>query len=328
MRNTSIDALKGFGILCVVLGHALQFSFSEFDNNVFFKIIYSFHMPLFFFLSGYVAYETKIYNKCNFSYCIKNKFIHLVIPFLSWYFIVKYILHGEFMDQDLIKYSTTLVYSPDVSLWFLWILFLVFIAVYSYFKIQIMDVRKKIFISLLILSLIILFRNQKSIQLLIYYIPFFMIGYLVSKYWNILEKIFTSSKVFFISIILYALLLIVWKRMPENHHFLEILTVYSIKYITASIAIILLFSVSDKLSKINILSLVGYYSLDIYIIHFSLFFLTRSFFDIFHLETSGSYLYILFCFFTIPLTSIFISKNIISKNSYSAFIFLGKQHKA
>lgn len=49
-RLNFIDIAKGIGIILVVLGHSLAY---ECHNRLFF-MIYSFHMPLFFFLSGFV----------------------------------------------------------------------------------------------------------------------------------------------------------------------------------------------------------------------------------------------------------------------------------
>lgn len=56
-RNETIDVLKGILILTVILGHALLGSL---DDNVFRYIIYSFHMPLFIFISGYLINMRKI----------------------------------------------------------------------------------------------------------------------------------------------------------------------------------------------------------------------------------------------------------------------------
>lgn len=56
-RNTTIDILKGIAIILVVYGHVIQRSMSPYEIdahlNPVFKLIYTFHMPLFFFLSGY-----------------------------------------------------------------------------------------------------------------------------------------------------------------------------------------------------------------------------------------------------------------------------------
>ena len=49
-----VDAARGIGMMLVVLGHAI--SDTTMDNPLLsrlFYFIYSFHMPLFFFISGY-----------------------------------------------------------------------------------------------------------------------------------------------------------------------------------------------------------------------------------------------------------------------------------
>lgn len=57
MRNNTIDIAKGFLIICVILGHLLLDTLNE---NVVRYVIYSFHMPLFMFLSGYLI----TYQRC------------------------------------------------------------------------------------------------------------------------------------------------------------------------------------------------------------------------------------------------------------------------
>ena len=46
-RFLYIDNLKGFAILLVFLGHCIQFRMPGYDDNMAFRFIYSFHMPLF-----------------------------------------------------------------------------------------------------------------------------------------------------------------------------------------------------------------------------------------------------------------------------------------
>lgn len=57
-RNVDIDIGKGIAIILVVVGHIIQHgSHNNFDylEHDLFKVIYSFHMPLFIFLSGFVS---------------------------------------------------------------------------------------------------------------------------------------------------------------------------------------------------------------------------------------------------------------------------------
>lgn len=54
-RIQYLDRIKGFTILLVVIAHVYIFSYGMTDTLVF-KTIASFHMHLFMFVSGYVAY--------------------------------------------------------------------------------------------------------------------------------------------------------------------------------------------------------------------------------------------------------------------------------
>ena len=74
-----VDNLRGFLIILVVLGHCIQHLDIDFDHNIVFRYIYSFHMPLFMFISGFVSYKRE-YHWTS----IKRRFIQLVIPFIAW----------------------------------------------------------------------------------------------------------------------------------------------------------------------------------------------------------------------------------------------------
>ena len=59
------DSLKGVLILLVILGHAIQRVLVDecFSNHIW-NIIYSFHMPAFMAISGYLTYgKEKVWNK-------------------------------------------------------------------------------------------------------------------------------------------------------------------------------------------------------------------------------------------------------------------------
>ena len=54
-----LDSLKGLLILIVVIGHAIQYCLLEgaCENNYWWNLIYSFHMPAFMAASGFVNYR-------------------------------------------------------------------------------------------------------------------------------------------------------------------------------------------------------------------------------------------------------------------------------
>ncbi|WP_367400205.1 acyltransferase family protein [Segatella copri] len=58
-RLVWIDSLKGWLMLLVVMGHAIQYCMNagECESNYWWNLIYSFHMPAFMALSGFVNYR-------------------------------------------------------------------------------------------------------------------------------------------------------------------------------------------------------------------------------------------------------------------------------
>lgn len=76
-RNHCIDVLKGIGICLVVFAHIYVNPGTEIV-----AIIYSFHMPLFFFISG-VLYR----KKDDFKEFIWTKIKRIVVPYFLWAFL-------------------------------------------------------------------------------------------------------------------------------------------------------------------------------------------------------------------------------------------------
>lgn len=90
MRNNWVDWAKAIGILLVVMGH------SSYDNPAFEKVIYFIHMPLFFFISGYLfklgdsnrVFLTKIWGGLCIPYILYNLIFalyHLVYTVYQYY---------------------------------------------------------------------------------------------------------------------------------------------------------------------------------------------------------------------------------------------------
>lgn len=128
-RDEFLDIAKGLAIILVVLGHVLQGSAANFDDLLGFKIIYSFHMPLFIFLSGAVAaiaFDPMLINagvartfKDAYSR-IKKALIRLMIPFLTWCLLNQLIYH----QADSVIDALVLAFRrPDTALWFLLAIF-------------------------------------------------------------------------------------------------------------------------------------------------------------------------------------------------------------
>lgn len=125
-RNSTVDIAKGVGIVLVIIGHLNHF-FSYEDMTLI--MIYSFHMPLFIILSGYVFNfhsELSINEYCykRFGQIIRPYFIFAIIT-LSYDIIrnggavrgdeIFGIFIGNGIDNHL---------SFNIALWFLPMLFL------------------------------------------------------------------------------------------------------------------------------------------------------------------------------------------------------------
>lgn len=74
-RLQYLDSIKGFAIFLMVLAHAIAWQFEDYrevvwlqenmTNNVLnagfiWQFIYSFHMPLFFMVSGFLLYKPEV----------------------------------------------------------------------------------------------------------------------------------------------------------------------------------------------------------------------------------------------------------------------------
>ena len=89
-RIEYIDAIKGFAAICVIIGHVCDgYLQSGLFGNVgflfvLFKLIYSFHMALFFILSGFLMEHTyrKIIDGLSFPQFIGRRLKSLYAPYL------------------------------------------------------------------------------------------------------------------------------------------------------------------------------------------------------------------------------------------------------
>lgn len=89
MRYDWIDSLKGMVIVLVVIGHLSTIP----SGLIFSKLnqyIYSFHMPLFFFISGYL-FNFEKYANVEKTYLMKRSF-SLIIPYF-FFSIIAYIFY-------------------------------------------------------------------------------------------------------------------------------------------------------------------------------------------------------------------------------------------
>ena len=193
-----IKIITGITIILVVIGHLASRGQEDIDFYIKIKsIIYKFHMPLFLFLSGYIAYYTypQIKSINDYSYYVKKKIIRLFPAYLIMsliFFAGKYAL-GK--NTELTEGILNILFYPANSngsfLWYIYVLFLFNLSM------PIIDylVKNKFIIFFTISVLIssfIKFPELLSLNFYFWYLPFFILGcYLSTKretYMPILKK--------------------------------------------------------------------------------------------------------------------------------------------
>ena len=115
MRLKNIDLFKGLLIFLVIIGHLLQ---GKMDEAIWRTIIYSFHMPLFIGISGFLFNVDKLVG-INLIALIKKYLFRIIIPWtiaIVFYFSVSLIQnHNSNILIGLIKAFI----NPYYHLWFI-----------------------------------------------------------------------------------------------------------------------------------------------------------------------------------------------------------------
>lgn len=260
--------IRVLGVLLVVLGHSVNI-YTDFWN-VFTserssllllnlgKYIYSFHMPLFFFMSGGVfsyCYFEK--NKNKIQSVLFEKAKKLLVPFL--FIGIFYMLPIRYFIglDEIFKISVLnfLIGIKTGHLWFLWALFNIFILMFILLK---YDYRKMI-LPVYILNIISLkSSNYFMVSSTLKYFLWFYIGfifYLEKKF--IYEKIKDQKSKISLLIKIIIIILLITLTMIKYETFLNSdslgkLVRYNLKNLIAFLLIIKCYLIFDIFSeKIN-----------------------------------------------------------------------------
>lgn len=261
-RINYIDRMKGFVILVVVMAHVLLFSL-DMENSLMFRFCASFEMPLFMFLSGYVAYISSKTSKEVISKKLKRRFFSYLFPAFSLSYILA-LYHWLILDGHI-----NFFYTLTNGLWYLKVL-----AIFVCLQAIIVNC-KKTYMEFIVFFLAecIFFVGWKwspflnSLlnfnQAFLYY-PFFVMGEYFRRY-SLIDYLKNRNWIFTISIIGFICLL----NLKIEVHILKLISDGIIRPVCAVLAITYLFAVREyKDSKIeHWLNGIGTKTLDIYMYH-------------------------------------------------------------
>ena len=126
-RNGYIDFVKGIAMLLVLVGHAIQycsgseyFLRGEYYDNPLFRFIYTFHMPLFMAVSGYLLQQS-LRHRSEIEVALRH-LRQLGLPILSFgllAFGIKWVVSPIGNIGECVK---MLFHTCVGNLWFLWAL--------------------------------------------------------------------------------------------------------------------------------------------------------------------------------------------------------------
>ncbi|MDB5120411.1 MAG: hypothetical protein JWN56_1629 [Sphingobacteriales bacterium] len=197
LRVDWVDYAKGLGIILVVFGHSIagindaKLPINQTFYNTAFGLIYSFHMPLFFALSG-MFFERSLSKSSPGSF-MKNKLQTILYPFIVWSLIqtsIEVLFSSQTNKGIPIDDLLTCVIVPRSVYWFLFALF--FINIINVIVFTIVP-KYGLLVSSLIWLLFFIFKPElSSFTKTFFNLIYFNFGILLSQqkaiFKNILEK--------------------------------------------------------------------------------------------------------------------------------------------
>ena len=208
-----LDAMRGFTMILVVANHVGAMAF-EIPRGVStsLQFLVLFRMPLFFFVSGFLAYKaSQVWNLATFGQLVGKKLRVQIIPT-----VVFFLLAAMLLTKNLWATVPDWLSLPTKGgYWFTIVLLYMFLVYYVFAYLE-SKLRVKSWIPITLLFLVSLafyescylpkyftwafgwrgrpneFMNYSSLTLLFQYFPFFIYGNIVHRYWDQAQKLMDS----------------------------------------------------------------------------------------------------------------------------------------
>lgn len=185
VRIANLDFARGLAMACVILGHVIQccngleyLRNGVFFNNLLYKFIYSFHLPLFAIISGWLVFYSL--QRHTSSECLKIRGSQLLIPIVSLGVVFLFISVLTNSSMNLKIFCLPFIDAFE-SLWFLWALFIAFVSVLVLRKFG-GSFWRDVFASLIIIMVIFVINYRCFENAHKFILSFYIIGYLANKH--------------------------------------------------------------------------------------------------------------------------------------------------
>lgn len=198
-RQTVLDIFKGLLIILVVIRHALQNSVSD-EGGVLSNIIWAVQMPGFMLISGYLsAKNVKTIKDIGRRVVLSAQ--RYAMPFFSWFIIIKILLLGYF-HRNPIEGLMYILWHVDDSFWFLWVLFILSVAI-VFLNYIVCSLKYKMIKAIIYLTICggilyavgqLLDFDFLGIKFIILYSAYYLVGWTIKKSENSIIKIWVKTK--------------------------------------------------------------------------------------------------------------------------------------
>ena len=298
-RIEYIDALRGFTMLLVVIGHIALFSFGVSPFGV--DVTHAFRMPLFFFISGFIAYTSnRICDGKSYCRAILKKCKVQIIPTLIFGLFFTYVVLG-YNAEDFFHSESKLGY------WFTIALLQMFIVYYT-IHILFRKSQRALLIALTITAIsmwvlkkifegnevFVVLNNSISLWLAMMYFPFFVFGVIAAMHKEKFHRLLDSKYFIALTILSFIALYILKNNATPFTSVINIIIGFP------GLIIVYAFfrRYSETFSQENVLGrslqYIGRRTLDIYLLHY--FFLPDLKIYSHFVETTNTVVGIFICF--------------------------------
>lgn len=252
-RNESIDVIKGILVIFVIIGHILLGSL---DDNGLRYFIYSFHMPAFFFISGYLLNLEKISTSpptTLFASYWKRMLFQWGIALIVYALLISY------SELSLRVFLSKILY-PYYHLWYVptFFVFIIIIKLFRYIKEDSVFFLFLVVIGLVFNSLTV---TIKTGEIRLYFFIFFLLGIFVKRLKITIDNLLLGGVIFAGFIVLIIALFL----SDINYEFYSINLRLPCLLLICS-ASILAFISCDRIHS-RLFGFLGKHSLEVYLWH-------------------------------------------------------------
>ena len=209
-----LDALRGFTMILVVANHVSRVGFEQnwkFSSSLSFLLL--FRMPLFFFVSGFLAYKAaQIWNARNLGQLLSKKLQVQLIPTVVFFLLFNAIIWPNFWNGIVENFHSPMKGGYWFTIALLWMFVIYYLFAYLESKLK---VKSWIPITLLFIVSLCFYEtcylpqtfpwaqgykgepiqwlNDTCLSQVMYYFPFFLFGNIVHRYWDQAQKVMDSK---------------------------------------------------------------------------------------------------------------------------------------